>query len=76
MLSKAKSASGGKLTKIEKEEMLRDGKSKKRQEDFRKLKYFPKNISFEKYISLLEQWQSIYKIKPKKRFIEYKNVKI
>lgn len=65
-----------KLSEIEKKEMLKDGKNKKRMMDFRKAKYSGRKMSFEEYISWLGEMQKINPVKPEKRFVEYKNVKI
>jgi hypothetical protein len=64
------------LTKIEKKEMLEDGKSKKRMRAFRSLRASVPKMSFEEYADWLMQLQSMNPVKQKKRFVVYKNVKI
>lgn len=67
-----------KLTKLEKKEMIVDGRNKNRMATFRKVKNY-RFISFEKYISWLEIMQSINPVKShttENRIINYKQVKI
>lgn len=70
-----------KLSSQEKKEILADGKNKNRMLNFRKVKedgvkYYAKKMSFEKYLSWLEQMQKLNPVKPRKKFVVYKTVKI
>ena len=67
------------LTKIEKNEMLEDAKCKKRMMAFRKVKNCVRKMSFEEYACWLDHVRALVPKKysnRKKRFVEYKNVKI
>ncbi|OQA92821.1 MAG: hypothetical protein BWY26_00024 [Elusimicrobia bacterium ADurb.Bin231] len=68
-----------KLSKIEKQEMFKDGRSKKRMIAFRKAKNSSLEMSFEEYVEWLQQVLSLTPEKysdRKRKFVVYKNVKI
>lgn len=65
-----------KLSDVEKKEMLEDGNNEKRKENFRKIKYLSPKMSFEEYLSMLEQLNSINSRKMQKRIVNYRNVKL
>jgi len=67
-----------KLSKIEKQEMFKDGRSKKRMIAFRKAKNSCLEMSFEEYVEWLQQVLSLTpeKYSDRKRKFVYKNVKI
>ncbi len=68
-----------KITKIEKQEMFTDGRSKKRMIAFRKAKNASLEMSFEEYAEWLQQVLTLmpedYSDRERK-FVVYKNVKI
>lgn len=65
-----------KLSKIEKREMLKDALDKGRRYDFRKARIVKSKMSFEEYVSWLNELQSVLPKIKQREFIRYKNVKI
>ncbi|OGR54119.1 MAG: hypothetical protein A3I11_05825 [Elusimicrobia bacterium RIFCSPLOWO2_02_FULL_39_32] len=64
------------LTEIEKKEMLEDAQDCARREDFRRLKNFRVSISFEDHISMIRQLSYLRPYKSKRKFVDYKDIKI
>ncbi|MBI2119540.1 MAG: hypothetical protein HYT97_07940 [Elusimicrobia bacterium] len=64
------------LTEIEKKEMLEDAQDCARREDFRRVKNFRVSISFEDHISMIHQLSYLRPYEPKRKFVNYKDIKI